>query len=166
MHAISETAVAGAAFRDAMSFVAGAVHVIATGGKMGLGGATATAVTSVTDAPPSLLVCLNETSATLEKIRQNQSFSVNVLAATQENVAAVFSGQGGFEGERRFRDGDGWIMRDGLPRLEGALASFACSLTDLKTVGSHIIMIGTVNRVWTGADVAPLLYFRRSYRAL
>ena len=128
MHDSMISASDGSAFREAMSRVAGAVHVVATGGKAGLGGATATAVTSVSDSPPSLLVCLNQASATLEKIRRNGAFSVNVLSGLQKDVAQVFAGQGSFEGEARFRQTDGWVMEVAIPRLSGALASFSCRL--------------------------------------
>ena len=46
-------------FREAMSRLGAAVHVITTDGPSGKTGFTATAVCSVSDAPPTLLVCLN-----------------------------------------------------------------------------------------------------------
>ena len=50
------------AFRQAMSRLGAAVHVITTEGPAGKTGFTATAVCSVSDAPPTLLVCLNRKS--------------------------------------------------------------------------------------------------------
>src|SRR3981189_248751 len=52
------------AFREAMSRLGAAVHVITTAGPAGKAGTTATAVCSVTDAPPTLLVCLNRQTQT------------------------------------------------------------------------------------------------------
>ena len=49
-------------FRDAMARLGAAVNIITTDGAAGRGGITATAVCSVTDDPPTLLVCLNRTS--------------------------------------------------------------------------------------------------------
>ena len=46
-------------FRDAMACVGAAVNIITTDGPAGLAGFTASAVCSVTDSPPTLLVCLN-----------------------------------------------------------------------------------------------------------
>jgi flavin reductase len=162
----SQNSVSGALFREAMSHVAGAVHVIATDGPAGLGGATATAVTSVSDAPPSLLLCLNQTSATLRRIRENGVFSVNVLSNAQEDVATVFAGATGLDGADRFRASHGWRMGDGPPMLDTALATFCCRLTEMTPVGSHIVIIGMVEKAATGAQTPPLLYFRRGYRAL
>jgi len=51
-------------FREAMSRLGAAVHVITTAGPGGKAGATATAVCSVSDAPPTLLMCLNRRSQT------------------------------------------------------------------------------------------------------
>jgi hypothetical protein len=79
------------AFRDAMSRVAGAVHLIATAGPGGKGGLTATAVTSVSDAPPTLLVCLNKSSRTAAIVRETGAFSGNTLGAGQQELANVFA---------------------------------------------------------------------------
>ncbi len=162
----SQPSVSGALFREAMSHVAAAVHVVATDGPSGLAGATATAVTSVSDTPPSLLLCLNQTSATLQRIRENKTFSVNVLSQMQEDVAAVFSGSTGLKGADRFRASHGWQMGEGAPILTTALASFSCRLTGITPVGSHVVIIGIVEKAATGGNGAPLLYHRRGYRVL
>ena len=49
-------------FRNGMAMLTGAVNVITTAGADGLAGFTATAVCSVTDQPPMLLVCMNRSS--------------------------------------------------------------------------------------------------------
>jgi flavin reductase len=166
--AISSSLVSAIAFREAMSRVAGAVHVIATSGPGGLSGATATAVTSVTDSPPSLLICLNQQSRTLASIRANGAFSVQALAADQIEVARVFAGAEGVEGAARFRPADGWtgLNGDSQPLLRGALASFSCRLSQLTPVGTHMIVIGAVEQAEAGGDATALAYFRRAYRAL
>jgi flavin reductase len=159
--------VSGALYREAMSRVAEQVHVIATDGAAGLAGATATAVASVSDAPPSLLVCLNRASGTLERIRGNGLFSVNVLAASQEEIGRIFAGAMPLEGAARFRAEDGWTTEPGAaPVLSGALASFACRVTELTAVGSHVVVFGLVERIAVGSDEPPLLYHRRAWRAL
>ena len=54
--------VAPAQFREAMSQLGAAVHVVTTAGPAGPAGFTATAVCSVSDQPATLLVCLNRRS--------------------------------------------------------------------------------------------------------
>jgi flavin reductase len=146
-----------------MSRIAGHVHIVATGGPAGLGGVTATAVTSVSDSPPSLLVCLNGASATLEKIRSNGVFSINALAASQMSAARAFAGEGGLEGAQRFRRDDGWQMDGRAPVLPSALASFICTVNDITPVGGHVILIGRVEQARAGEDHPPLMYQRRQY---
>jgi flavin reductase len=155
--------VSGATFREAMSRVAGHVQIIATGGPAGLSGVTATAATPVSDAPPSMLVCLNAGSATLDKIRGNGVFSVNALAASHEAIARIFSGEGGVTGAQRFRSGDGWDMSRRAPLLSGAMAHLVCAVTDMTAVGSHVVLIGRVEAAAAGADALPLMYHRRAY---
>jgi flavin reductase len=156
-------AASGTAFREAMSRVAGHVHVVATGGPAGLSGVTATAVSSVSDAPPSMLVCLNAGSRTLTHIRDNGVFSINALAARHEPIARIFAGEGGVEGAQRFRAGDGWDLGKAAPRLPDAMAFFACAVSDITEVGSHVILVGRVDLAAAGEDVPPLLYHRRQY---
>ena len=50
------------AYREAMARLGAAVNVITTDGPGGRAGFTASAVCSVTDTPPTLLVCANRTN--------------------------------------------------------------------------------------------------------
>jgi flavin reductase len=159
----SASAVSGADFREAMSRVAGHVTIVATSGAVGLGGVTVTAVTSVSDAPPSMLVCLNAGSRTLVKIRANGVFSVNALAARHEAVAKVFSGDGALDGAQRFRRDDGWLMSGSAPRLADALSALECVVSDITPVGGHVVLIGRVAAAHAGPDLPPLMYHRRQY---
>ncbi len=54
--------VSSADFREGLSRLAGAVTVITTDGPAGAAGFTASAVCSVTDSPPTVLVCMNRSS--------------------------------------------------------------------------------------------------------
>ncbi len=74
-------------FRDAMACVGAAVNVITTDGLAGRAGFTASAVCSVTDTPPTLLVCLNRSASVWPTFRQHQALCVNTLAAGQESLS-------------------------------------------------------------------------------
>jgi flavin reductase len=54
--------IAATDFKNAMSLLTGAVNVVTTTGVSGRHGFTASAVCSVTDAPPTLLVCINNSA--------------------------------------------------------------------------------------------------------
>ena len=81
-----------APFREAMSRLGAAVHVITTAGPGGKAGATATAVCSVSDAPPTLLMCLNRRSQTNPVVVENGVFCVNTLGAGEAEIADLFAG--------------------------------------------------------------------------
>jgi Conserved protein/domain typically associated with flavoprotein oxygenases, DIM6/NTAB family len=65
-------------FRNAMALLGGAVSVITTDGPAGRFGFTASAVCSVTDSPPTLLVCMNRSSYSNEQFKANGALCVNV----------------------------------------------------------------------------------------
>ena len=90
-------------------------------------GLTATAVSSVTADPPRLLVCVNKSGMTHEKILSAGHFCVNVLAEEQDRVAMVFAGMGGKDVDR-FAVGEWTTLATGSPALEGASAVFDLSL--------------------------------------
>ena len=92
-----------AAFREAMSRLGAAVHVVTTAGPGGKTGATATAVCSVSDAPPTLLVCLNRRSQTNPVVVENGVFCVNTLGAGGAEIADMFAGRTGVHGQRSLR---------------------------------------------------------------
>jgi flavin reductase len=79
-------------FRNAMARVCAPVSIITTDGPAGRGGFTATAMCSVTDDPPTLLVCMNARSSQVEVFTKNGRFCVNVLSAEHQDLAAGFAG--------------------------------------------------------------------------
>jgi len=156
----------GEAYRDAMSRIAGAVHVIASDGAAGPGGATMTAVTSVTDTPPTVLICLNRTGRLNGLLRANGVFSVNTLVAGDEALAGVFAGVGGLDHPDRFGHGTWTRGVTGAPLLVGARASLDCRISESLDVGSHTVFFGRVEAVTVGEARPALLYVDRGYRVV
>ena len=77
-------------FRDAMSCMGAAVNIITTDGPAGRAGFTASAVCSVTDTPPTLLVCLNRGASVWPVFNENRTLCVNTLSAGQESLSNLF----------------------------------------------------------------------------
>ncbi len=96
------SSVDAAAFRDAMSRLGAAVHVVTSAGPGGKTGFTATAVCSVSDQPATLLVCLNRRAKSAPLLAQNGVFCVNTLGADEEKLADLFAGKSGVHLEERF----------------------------------------------------------------
>lgn len=128
-------------------------------------GLTATAVSSVTADPPRLLVCVNKSGQTHEKIAAAGRFAVNVLAEDQDRVAMVFAGMGGREVDR-FATGAWGKMQSGAPVLQGAAAAFDCRLVETISQSSHSIFIGEVVTTAHRGGVDTLLYGARKFRQL
>ncbi len=80
-------------FRDAMSCMGAAVNIITTDGPAGRAGFTASAVCSVTDTPPTLLVCLNRGASVWPVFNENRTLCVNTLSAGQEPLSNLFGGK-------------------------------------------------------------------------
>ena len=72
------------AYREAMARLGAAVNVITTDGPGGRAGFTASAVTSVTDTPPTLLVCANRANDSYPAMKENGVLCVNTLTPAQE----------------------------------------------------------------------------------
>jgi flavin reductase (NADH) len=150
-------------FRQAMAHLGAAVNVITTAGPHGQCGITASAVCSVTDSPPTLLVCLNRSSAMHSVFDGNRRVCINVLPASLESIARHFAGMTGLSMEERFRlpvwdQGEG-----GVPVLRGALASLQGRIVEAKDVGSHAVMFVETTAIKVRSDGDSLIYFDRNF---
>lgn len=153
-------------FRDAMRRVVTAVHVVTSDGLEGRAGLTASAVVSVSDRPPTVLVCLNGESQSAARLIANGVFCINTLAAGDEEIAATFAGRTDLPQHRRFERGRWERLATGSPVLATSLACFDCRLTDVRRVATHDVILGEVLAVRCGREAPPLAYFDRAYRIL
>ena len=153
------------AFRDAMSRLGAAVHVITTHGPSGKTGFTATAVCSVSDSPPTLLICLNRGATSMPILRGNGVFCVNTLRAGDEVVADTFAGRTKVAREARFDTGHQWVtLATGSPVLDSAVVACDCRVIEIKTVASHDIYFGMVEAIHQGVPGPALVYHDRLYK--
>jgi flavin reductase len=157
-----EEAVSKTEFRNAMARVCAPVNVITSNGPAGRGGFTATAMCSVTDEPPSLLVCMNGKSAQSGLFLENRRFCVNVLADDHQELAGYFAGRQQ-DMSARYAAADWVDMPSGSQALANAMVSFDCRLAEARLVGTHHIFIGQVIGIRSRADGNALLYFDRNY---
>ena len=153
-------------FRDAMSCVASAVSVVTTDGASGCAGMTVSSMCSVSDDPPSVLVCLNRVSPVSEIIRTNGTMCVNVLRDNQDYVSAAFAGDYLDANVDLFVSGDWDRMATGAPALTEALVTLDCLIEGEMLYGTHHVLIGRIQNVRINARGDPLIYAARQYRAL
>lgn len=151
-------------FKDAMAQLASAVHIVTTSGETGQHGFTASAVCSVTDSPPTLLVCINSNARAYEHFIKNRVLMVNTLTAEQSSLSNVFASP--LSQEERFVNAYWTTLVTGSPMLQDALINFDCEITDIKQVGTHSILICKIVAIKQGDKKEALVYHNRSYRIL
>ncbi len=149
-----------------MANFAGAVHVVTTDGVAGRRGATVIAACSVSDNPPTVLVCLNRENRANDCFAENGVFALNTLSGNQETLASHFSGLTGLPQDQRFAAARWDVLATGAPVLSEALAVFDCELVEAKDMATHRILIGRVTGLHVGDTLDPLIYFNRAYRGL
>jgi cob(II)yrinic acid a,c-diamide reductase len=118
-NAARDTEMESGDFKKAMRHCAGAVALVTVGREDGRRtGLTVTAVCSLSDDPPSLLVCVNCNASAHPRIREERCFGVSFLSEEHMPLALTFSGQNGVDGDDRFGFGR-WATRvTGTPVLE------------------------------------------------
>jgi len=146
-------------FRNAMGKFATGVNVIATevGGK--IHGMTANAFMSVSLDPKLVIISLKEDALMLEKIKESNQFSVNILAADQQNLSMMFAGQIDNTKPIEFE------YLDGKPVLPNVLAQIACEVSSEYVEGDHTLFIGKVTDIKL-EEGEPLIFSSGRYCSL
>ena len=153
-------------FRDAMARLGAAVNVVTTDGPAGRGGFTASAVCSVTDDPPTLLVCMNRGSSLNETFKANGVLCVNTLAASQESLSPLFAGLTEVDRAEWWAAADWTALETGAPVLLGAVVSFDCRIAQVSEIGTHSVFFCEVDAILPGPQRAGLIYFGREYHRI
>jgi flavin reductase (DIM6/NTAB) family NADH-FMN oxidoreductase RutF len=149
-------------FRDACSLFASGVTVATVRAIDGsLHGLTVSSFTPVSIEPPLILICIDHGCPFLQYFRACAYFAVNVLAESQRDISVTFA----CKDEGRFEGVEWSESPNGVPLLQGSIATFECQLAAVIEAGDHAIFLGeVVNAECHGGQ--PLLYFNREYRAL
>ena len=126
----------------------------------------ATAVSSVSMEPPSLLVCVNRTASAHDDLRERGAFSLGIMASENRHLAAAIAGA---PSAARFAHGSWQRLRapdqpiDGLPWLADAQATLFCAIDTSVDYGTHAILIVRVAGAIGAGDADPLLYCDGTY---
>jgi flavin reductase len=159
-------AVSKEAYREAMARLGAAVNVVTSDGPGGRAGFTASAVCSVTDTPPTLLVCVNRTNDSHPPLVQNRVFCVNTLAGGHEDLSTIFAGLTEHEASARFDTGTWHTLATGAPVLTDATVAFDCRVTEQVEIGTHTVFFAEVEAIQVGDSREALIYYSRSYHRL
>jgi cob(II)yrinic acid a,c-diamide reductase len=150
-------------YREAMSRYGGHVQIVTTDCDGVRRGITATASCSVSDDPPTVLVCVNRTNPRNAPFFESGRFALNTLSADHRTLADAFSGLSRLPEEARFATAKWDTITTGAPTLVGARAVFDCEVLELKPMSTHTVVFGQVVGLRLG-DIRPaLIYLDRGY---
>ncbi len=151
-------------FRQAMSRLAAAVNIITTDGPSGRAGFTASAVCSVTDEPPTVLVCLNRNASVYDTVKHNGVLCINTLAGGHQDLSNLFGGKTPMMD--RFAAANWGVGITGAPILQDAVVSFGCHVTKCAEVSTHDVLFCEVRGLYLGGTECGLMYFGRQYHEI
>ncbi len=151
------------ALRAGMRRLASGVSVLSTEISGKRYAMTVSSVTSVSDSPASLLVCVNRETDIHDILLEGQGFVINVLSDRQQEESNICA-QKGLAAER-FSVGQWEHGVHNLPYLVNAQAAFFCTVApETFSYNTHKIVLGTIDQVTTSTDpVAPLIYVDGGY---
>ena len=149
-------------FRQAMAHLAAAVNIVTTDGPHGRLGITVSAVCSVTDSPPTVLVCVNQRSAAHDVFASNGMVAVNVLASEQTDLARHFSGATNVPMAERFA-WDIWEEGTAAPTLRDARVALVGRIKDSLTRGTHSVMFVEIESIRIRDEAEALVYYDRGF---
>lgn len=124
-----------------------------------LWGMTVSTFTSVSLDPPLALFCPSRTSRTWAAIASVGELVVNVLGAEQQSVAGAFA-RSGWAFPRRVAHR---ATPEGLPVLDGCLATAYCTVVAVHAGGDHDVVVARVDEVCVHRSGSPLTYWRGAY---
>jgi flavin reductase (DIM6/NTAB) family NADH-FMN oxidoreductase RutF len=147
--------------RKIMGQFATGVTVVTTGGEAGQHGLTANAVASLSLHPPLVLVAVEKRAHSLDYLKKNRCFAVNILRLDQEDISRRFA----TPGPKDFSGLDLTRATTSAPILSDCVAYVDCRVVEILPGGDHDIFIGEiVAGEFHGGP--PLLYFAGGYRRL
>ncbi|MET1034257.1 MAG: flavin reductase [Arthrobacter sp.] len=149
-------------FRQAMSQLAAAVNIVTTDGPHGRLGITVSAVCSVTDSPPTVLVCVNQRSAAHDVFASNGVVAINVLASEQTDLARHFSGATNVPMQERFA-WDIWEENAPAPTLRDARVALVGRIRDSLSQGTHSVMFVEIDAIRIRDGAEGLVYYDRGF---
>jgi flavin reductase (DIM6/NTAB) family NADH-FMN oxidoreductase RutF len=139
-----------------MRHLAASVTIISANDGGVVYGMTATAVTSLTLDPPSLVICVNKHATIHDPLLRSGVFCVNLLRPDHQALSAAFSGNK--VGRDRFTMG-AWSLREiDPPRLKDGQAAIFCDVAGTLPYGTDTIIVGRVRQVDVAEPVTSRVY--------
>ncbi|NUP59540.1 MAG: flavin reductase family protein [Pseudarthrobacter sp.] len=148
--------------RDVFGTFATGLTVITGSTPGGPAGFTCQSFASLSLEPALVTFSPARTSTTWPVLRQAGSFTVNILPAEHQHLAAQFARSGA----DKFAGVSYQESPLGNPVLDDALAWIDCELHAEYDGGDHTIVVAAVRHLSARPDAAPLLFFKGGYAGL
>lgn len=124
-------------------------------------GLTVSAFSSVSLAPPLVLICVEKATASHSAFMESGAFAVNMLSDHQVDVSERFA----TPLANKFSTVAHRPGIAGVPVLEDSIANLECRIVNEFDGGDHTIFVARVE-IAQVRDGSPLIYFHHGYRRL
>lgn len=145
-------------FREALSYWASGVTVVALRDDGQVHAMTVSSLTSVSADPPTVLVSLSSSARIVPFLRRDLPLGISILADDQRRVASVFADS--------YPVGPSPFGPDPAPLIHDALVGLTCRVSEIMEVAGSNVVAARVEGARFGTGESPLLYHRREYGTL
>jgi flavin reductase (DIM6/NTAB) family NADH-FMN oxidoreductase RutF len=155
----ASVSVSSVSFREALAHFASGVTIVTASANGEPAGFTASAFTSVSLAPPLVLVCVRKGASAYKVVTQAEVFGISVLSEPQAWIAQQFarSGVDRFEGVSLRPGSD-----ETVAFIDGALVRLECRRHATHDAGDHTLLLGEVIHAWMDPG-RPLVHYARRF---
>ncbi|GAE93412.1 NADH-FMN oxidoreductase [Gracilibacillus boraciitolerans JCM 21714] len=145
-------------FRKAMSKFATGITVVTAEFNDHLHGMTVNAFMSVSLDPQLITISLDHKTTFYQNADKIKRFGVSILREEQKDISMIFAKQV----EKDFND---FTKLDGVPVINNALTTLACSIVNTVEAGDHKLLIAEVNDIKIDKG-NPIIYYNSSYKII
>jgi len=144
-------------FRGALGTFVTGVTVVTTDSPEGPVAIVANSFASVSLDPPLVLWSPAKSSRRFEHFAGSRRYAINVLSAEQQDICDAVA-----KSKTAINDVATHPSHCGMPLIDGALATFECTLEATHDAGDHVIIVGRVTKAHHRAG-DPLVFHGGKY---
>ncbi len=142
-------------FRKAMSKFTTGITIVTSEFDNDVQGMTVNAFMSVSLDPQLITISLDYKTSFYQNADKIKRFGVSILKEEQQEVSMIFAKQV----DKKFND---FTTLDGIPVINDALTTLACSVVNTVEAGDHMLLIAEVDDIKLG-EGKPIVYFDSGY---
>ena len=148
-------------FKDIMSLIPSSVSVVSCLEEGIIYGCTISSLVSVdvNDENPEIIFVLRKQSAVGDKIKNTKFFTINVLSASQDEIAQKYSAD---RSPENISD-HGWIIEGDFAEIPKCRITMNCNLLMIYNNHAADVFVGQVIKYSGDQSQVPLIYDARRY---